>query len=331
MDKFPILEIVPALNPGGIYKPSDLSVKKPQKAYDIQNINDSKKSKTNPFESKDTFERSDKKNIKPEEDKAVTLKDFAMGLAESIPYVRRFVGVENSASNGDYVKTALAGAILLANVPEDFRDLKIAKDQLLHPEMFKNAPVGREFQPAFSFLRGTWFEFLLKGQGKYTSRISKFLYDNDKALFNNDFFRQSILKIKDGDYIEAATSRIDCANEAVKAYQITNKSILKKVLGHASARVTVYGIIAFALLEAPSIFKAFTSSDNLVQNLKNGFKQSVKSFVNVVSVIGWSAVMGWILHRYKGPAGSLLGIGLGTVMGSKQAQIINDNIDNFKI
>ena len=138
MDKFPILEIVPALNTGGINKPSDSTVNRKENNYNIKTVNTLPTTKSNPFDIKDTFERSDKNDNKPEDNKTLGIKDVAIGCAESIPYVRRLMGVGNGAENGDYVKAALAAAILFANVPEDFRDLKNAKDQLLHPEKFKN-------------------------------------------------------------------------------------------------------------------------------------------------------------------------------------------------
>jgi len=326
MDKFPILEIVPNSVAGGINKPSDNRVNNKQ-TYKIETLKDTTNSKKNPFEIKDTFERTTTDIKKPEEDKKLGIKDVAIGCAESIPYVRRIMGVENGANNKDYFKMALAGAILLANVPEDFRDLKNAKNQLLHPELLKSAPVGRDFQSVFSFFRGTWFEFLLKGEGKYTSKISEFLYNADKTLFDNKFFREKILGIGLGDFERQLTTRTDVFKNLVVASKVTDKSLLKRVLGGASMRMPVLGVIAFSLLEIPSIIKAFNNSNNAKDNLKNGFKQTVKSFINIVSVMGWSAILGWVLHRYKGPAGSLLGIGLGTALGSKQAQIINEKID----
>ncbi len=325
MDKFPILEITPVLNTGGITKPSNLGINKNEKSYNIKTVNPAPVPMTNPFNIKDTFERSDKKDVNPEDNKNIGIKDIAIGCAESIPYVRRLMGVENGANNGDYVKAALAAAILFANVPEDFRDLKKAAEQIIHPEKVKASSIGYDFQPLFSFFRGTWFEFLLKGKGKYTGKISEFLYNSDQTLFQMPFFRKKILGIY--DYSVDFTTREDVFKNLVRSYKVNEKSVIKKVLGGASMRVPIIGILAFSLLEMPSIVKAFSNSNNIKDNFNNGFKQTAKSFVNIVSILGWSAVLGWILHRYKGPAGSLLGIGLGTALGSKQAQIINDKID----
>ncbi len=321
MDKFPTVEIVPNINQGGIFKPLSSNADKTDKKYKIETKKELDNSKQTIKEEKDTFERScDKEN---ELENEINLKDFAIGLADSVPYFRRGMGLEESIEQKDYFKTAVAGAILLANVPEDFRDIRNGFNQIVKGKAYKPS-IPHDYQPVFSFFRGTWFEPLLKGTGKYTGKISKFLYNIDKTLFDIDFIREKLLNIKQYDKLK--TERIDIMKKAVPAYKVTEKSLLKRIFGRASLRLPLLTVAAFSLLELPSIYKAFNEPNEIKDKINNSIRQTVKSSVNVVSILGGSALFGAILS-HLGPAGSLVGIGLGYWAGSKNAKFINDKID----
>ncbi len=323
MDKFPIVEIVPNINQGGVFKPLTDNAGKTDKTYKIETKIDTETPQQPLRYEKDTFERSGDKE--KELDNEISLKDFAVGVADSVPYFRRGIGLEESIEQKDYFRAAVAGTILLANVPEDFRDIRNGFNQLIKGKAYKPS-VPHDYQPVFSFFRGTWFEPLLSGKGKYTGKISKFLYDIDKTFFDMHFIRQKILKISNFEFKN--TGRIDIMKNAVPAYKVTEKSLVKRIFGRASSRLPLLTVLAFSLLELPSICKVFNEQDEINNKVKNGIRQTVKSSVNVVSILGGSALVGAILS-HLGPAGSLVGIGLGYWAGSKTAKFINDKIDKI--
>lgn len=282
---------------------------------------------SNPFLSKDTLELSGKKiesALNNVNSGTVNFKDISIGLLESIPFVRRIVSIENGKENNDNFKTLGATLLLLANAPEDTRDLISGINQFINPKKVK-AGLSYDYQSKFSFLRGTLFEFLLKGKGKYTKPISEFLYKKDKTLFDTDIGQKILNLTKSSVEDMQSTPRKDIMKNAVPAFKFIDKPKLRWIIGRASLRITLLSILVFSALEIPQIIKAFQKGNDLTAKISNGLKQILKSFVNV-SVILLSTALFGAFFAQKGPAGSLFGIGTGAYLGSKISKKINEKI-----
>ncbi len=281
----------------------------------------------NPFLSKDTLELSGKKietALKSFDSGAVNFKDISIGLLESIPFVRRIVSIESGKENNDNFKTLGATLLLLANAPEDTRDLIAGINQFINPKKVK-AGLSYEYQSKFSFLRGTLFEFLLKGKGRYTKPISEFLYKKDKTLFDTEIGQKILNLAKCSVEDMQLTQRKDIMKNAVPSFKFFDKPKLRWIIGRASLRITLLSILVFSALEIPQIIKAVKKGNNITSKISNGLKQILKSLVNVSVILLSTALFGAFFAK-KGPAGSLFGIGTGAYLGSKVSKKINENI-----
>lgn len=82
-----------------------------------------------------------------------------------------------------------------------------------------------------------------------------------------------------------------------------------KLTARAMRRTTVLGFGAIALLEVPKIFK----SDEKI-------KQTTKSALNVASITSGIGYCGAIGSKHGGATGSLIGMGVGAILGSKLSE-----------
>jgi hypothetical protein len=259
-------------------------------------------------------------------------KETTLGTLSTIPYVRRFTGVEDAIQNHDNLKALGKALVLLINIPEDTRDIKDAGKQLVH--LAKKVPpeIPYDYQTKFSFFRGILLEPLLKklieSKNEKISNFGYKIYYSDKSLYDIQFGQKikKLLNITEDD--AKYTKRIDIEENYIRTFKLGGK-FFPKLIGRAMLRIPVISILVFATLEIPSIIKAFLKKqDDWQQNVINGTKQIFKSAINVISVISGGAILGALFAK-KGYIGSLIGLGVGTYYGSKAGNYINKKTDEI--
>ena len=280
---------------------------------------------------KDTFERI-KSNIDEADNKAYRNKELThavfAALSPIVP-VRRISSVPDNVDDGNYLRAAGIIGLAVANLPEDWRDIKSAGRQIfkgIKPDYdYKN------YQHSFSFFRGTFLEPLLKLKGKYSEKISYFLSKSDISLDTTKFGKilSKIFKFKiDYDNPEFI-KRTEKSGKTIFLQAFTvNGNFMGKLMGRALLRTTLLGAISLGALEMPKIIKTFTDKKNENKRLKAGIKQIIKSGVYVTSMLSGIGIFGALLAGF-GPAGSLIGMGIGSAIAVKISKIINNKIDNF--
>lgn len=67
----------------------------------------------------------------------------------------------------------------------------------------------------------------------------------------------------------------------------------------------------------PKIAKETLKGDNFFEQIKNGAKQILKSAGNVALTTTGIGICGAIGAQYIGASGSLIGMGIGAILGSK--------------
>ena len=180
--------------------------------------------------------------------------------------------------------------------------MQITKGEL--PEHYKKG-----YQSTFSFFRGTLLEWLTSDKNPF----GKKLYSLDKTLYDTAFGQKVMAFLKTDISHSMKTKTVDIYGNPVKAYEFEG-NLLGKIIGRSILRITTLGIFALSVLELPAIYKAFTKQKHLKEKIMDGSKQTTKSAVYVTSMISSIGILGAIFAR-KGPAFSLIGMGVGSVVG----------------
>jgi hypothetical protein len=220
--------------------------------------------------------------------------------------------------------------LAVANLPEDWRDIKAGYNQVfkdIKPDYdYKN------YQHRFSFFRGTFLEPVLKLKSRFGERLGGFLNEADKTLDDTKFgkFLSKIFKFQIDYENTNLIKRIEKNGEVrfIQSYQIDGK-FLSRLIGRSLLRIPVLSVIILGLLEVPKIIGATLNKENAKNKFNAGLKQLTKSAIYVSSVISSIGCFGALLARF-GPAGSLIGMGIGSVVGSNISQKMNNLIDHKK-
>ena len=268
-------------------------------------------------------------------DDVIDKKAIVLAALSPIVPLRRISSLPDNISDDNYTRAAGLLGLALINLPEDFRDLGSAWNQVVHGKLptydFKNA------QASFSFFRGTMLEDVINKMGK----VGAFLHDWDIPLYDTKFgsFLQRIFKfnidIKHSKITGRQVSKVMLDKDgkpyidkiAIKACKIEGKPIAKLV-GRALLRITLISFGILGLLELPGIVKKVIGAHSVKNKAKEGSKQTLKAIVNIVSIQAGISLMGAFLAK-KGPAFSLLGMGIGSVIGTLTSKSIQKGIDKL--
>ena len=278
-----------------------------------------------------------------------------LALSPIVP-VRRIYSLPNNIEDGNYGRALGLAGLMIINLPEDGRDLRDGTQQLLSrilpknikkfiqkqsPEIFEKyvnyAPSYdyKEFQPAFSFIRGTFLEKPINKMGKIGIKI----HVSDKSIFSTKIGEKisKYLKI-DVDKVTKTGRKVPkvaidlngsivIGNSPIYAYKLKG-NIISKLIGWGMLRMTTMGVAAIALLEIPKILKVLNKNDNIKDKAENTLKQTIKSIINIVSICSGIGIIGGIFAR-KGHAYSLLGMGIGSVVGAFVSNRTGKFIDKY--
>lgn len=242
--------------------------------------------------------------------------------------VRRVSSVPDDVEYGNYVRAAGIIGLAIANLPEDWRDIKSAGKQIfkgIKPDYdYKN------YQHSFSFFRGTFLEPLLKIKGKFGERLGYFLKNSDKSLDKTKIgkFLSKIFKFKIDYEDPDLLKRVEKSGKIIfiPTYKVEG-NFLGKLIGRSLLRIPLLSVIILGLLESPKIVKTIFYKKSTDNKFKTGTKQIVKSGIYVTSMLSNIGFFGALLAGF-GPAGSLIGMGIGSIIGAKISQKINIIIDN---
>ena len=252
-------------------------------------------------------------------------------LSPVIP-LRRISSVPDNIENGDYARAAGLVAVAGVMLPEDVRDMKDAWNQIVHKKLpnydYKNS------QAPFRFIRGTYAEEPINKLGKY----GYYAHECDKSFAETKFGKKlkEYLNVSLGEreYTGRVVPKVikvddEYLNIMERIYSEQLKGpFIGKLLYRAMQRTTVIGAVILSALWIPSIIKEFKKPIDLKDKFVNAGKQTIKASVNVISILAGIGILGALGAR-KGPAGSVIGMGIGAVTGSYLSDKINKNIKTF--
>lgn len=267
--------------------------------------------------------------------KEITKAAFST-LSPIIPF-RRISSMPDNIQDGNYLRAVGLGTIALIMIPEDARDVRDGYKQIVRDKMplydYKNC------QTEFSFFRGTALQSIVNRLGKLGVK----LHELDKSLYRTKFGEiiRKTLRIEDIDEYES--EKIGRSIPKIKLNKKTNTTFIDEIevqahrlngisfgkhIEAALLRTPVISLLALCLLETPAIVKSVNGQD-IKEKIKNSSRQMLKSFVYVFSMTAGIAIGGAYFNRKKAYAGSLFGMGLGSVIGGYVSKFAQDKIDAF--
>lgn len=257
------------------------------------------------------------------QDRRNTNLDATMFTAlETIPMFRRANSIPDKMQQGDGATALGMASLALINFPEDCRDLRSAARQiqcLMTKEKYDLAYDYIKCQHPFSFFRGTFLKYFANPKKCLFPKLAEKIFHSDKTLAQTIFGEKilSLLKVKRIDAIETKIHAINSTKECPMfvSANIYDGKTFGKLTARALERTTIWGIGAMTLLELPRIIHAINQSEGIDKKAKNGSKQVLKSIINVASITAGIGYMGAIGSRFGGPAGSLIGMGAGAILG----------------
>lgn len=255
--------------------------------------------------------------------------DIFFEACEALPPLRRIKALPDQIENGNGTTALGMASLALINLPEDLRDIGQSIEQikcLYKGKEFKGSYDYKNYQHPFSFFRGTMLhKWLLKNIDK-KGKWALWLADNDISLDNTSLGKKLLktLKIEKNDEVETNIKNLSGFNEnAIKH----SGSYFGKLTARTMRRTTLLGLTAMGLLEVPKIIHSMTKGDTVKEKAVSTGKQWIKSAVNVASITAGIGYMGALGAKYAGPTGSIVGMGLGAVLGSKLSQKAQRNIN----
>jgi len=257
-------------------------------------------------------------------------------LSPIIP-LRRVASVPDNIDNGDYIRAAGLVAVAGVMLPEDVRDMKDAWNQVVHNKQpkydYKNA------QAPFSFFRGTALEPIVNKMGKVGVKLHQLDIPMNETNFGSFIKRNLNIVINPFDSertgrkvpqigIDNETGKTIIGEVEVLAFNIKGKT-QQKLIGRALLRIPVFSVIVLGLLELPSIVKKINNAKTLNDKTRQGALQTLKSSVNLASIIAGISLIGALFAR-KGPAYSVLGMGIGSVSGVYISKTVQKWMDELE-
>jgi hypothetical protein len=253
---------------------------------------------------------------------------LALKILSPVPQLRKLSSIPENIQQGNWARAIGLLGFMIVYLPEDTRDLmdgwkQISGKSKIDFNYYKN------YQVPFAFLKGTMLEPLLSLKSKTGQKISRFLKDADNTLYDTKIkdFLQKIFKFEKTG--EKSTGRIYAENIEVFAIKIKG-NYLAKTVAKSLMRITFLGMATLSLLELPAIIKSIRKPEDKKEKPVTIAKQLLKSTAYVGTMASSIGFAGAALQPF-GPAGSLLGMGIGAIIGGTIIKSINKFIDKTKI
>ncbi len=234
-----------------------------------------------------------------------------------IPTIRRIDRVPDKIEKKDNIPAYGLIALAALNLPEDMRDTRAAIRQLVQGDKFEYHYDYKKAQHPFSFFRGTAIHKLIDTKTSPFPKLAEWLVSKDTTLYETKFgkFVNKVFNIETND-VETGIKNMNKNSECVYAHKYNTKSYIGELTARALTRTTKIGAMVLAGIEAAHFAKEVNSG----KNVKKELVQSAVTYISSIAGIGYLGAIG---AKYFGPAGSIIGMGLGAVGANK----ISNSID----
>lgn len=262
---------------------------------------------------------SDYKDVK----KRVDSENSLTSIFDICPFFRRLENVPEKFEASDYIPAAGLVSLAVLNAPEDWRDMKSAFSQIKSGAQGKNYTPTYDYKKAqhpFSFFRGTLLHKFANPETSPCPNLAKWLLKNDITLWDTKL-KNYISKKFDINTTPINTTIKNITDSETKpslvlAKQFTTKSPFGELTARAMTRTTKIGAAVLGGLETAHLIKEISDGENALK----ATAQSAINFTSSIAVIGYGGAIG---AKHFGPAGSLIGMGLGAIAGNSISKVFD--------
>ena len=232
---------------------------------------------------------------------------------------------EDECKKKDRVCAKSLAAIALMNGPNDIDDIVSAWRQI-KSRFQEKCPDGydpKKAQHPFSFFRGTLFhEYLNPNSEKCINKnLAKWIIKNDVSLAETKFGEWFLkkMKVKRKGYtksnIETFWHTKACPNY-VKSISYYSPTKFGDITARALTRTPVYAVGALGSIAA--IHAGYEIKEG--EDVK---KELAKATLEVTTTLAGVAYLGAIGYKHFATCGSLVGMGLGSIIGNLSSELIS--------
>ena len=252
--------------------------------------------------------------------RAVTKQPDDDSSKEAIPIINRLNSFADKMANREYTTALGLGTLAIMNGPEELSDVVSAYQQI--KGKYQRPYNNKIAQHPFSFFRGTILnDYVNPNSSKcINKKVANWLLKGDKTLMQTKLGTR-ISKLFDINVEEIPTNIPDILNTEktpryLGAKQFKTTSKFGELTARALTRTPILSVAALGGIEASHIAYAVEQGENLV-------KEIGKSGITLGTTLLASGYLGAIGAKYAGPCGSLIGVGLGSVIGYKTSKAFN--------
>lgn len=264
-----------------------------------------------------------------QKDKSVAAK--IVYASEAIPTCRRSASLSDKWNNGNYAAILGSLGLIFVNWKEDMRDMHAALRQIyskINKDYSYDPLYNRgDYQHEFSFTRGIvgekkLYDTATKGN-PFSNAILNMDVTFDKTMLGRYISKK--FKIVEADKVKVNKIR-SYTGKCAMAYRFASPVLGGKTIARAMTRTTLAGVAVMGALEIPAIIYATTKGNNPFEHIENGAKQTLKSTTSVVAATVGIGIGGAIGAKRMGATGSLIGMGVGAILGSQASKKVQQAI-----
>lgn len=274
--------------------------------------------------------QKDYQDVKQHVEKADDTDKSLVYALEALPPVRRTESIPDKIDKGDYTYAAGLASLAVLNLPEDLRDIKGAYKQLTDKN-YKPKYDYKTVQHPFSFFRGTFLHRFVDPNTTKNPELAQKLLKADTTVADTTLGQKILnwLGVHQSDNIKTGIKNIGSTEAKPKflfAKVYKSNGVFGDLTARAMTRTTKIGLIALAALEIPKILNAMGEGDTVTEKAENTAKQTAKSIANRASITGGIAYGGAIGAKRFGHVGSLVGMGIGSIIGSFASKKLQESV-----
>lgn len=195
----------------------------------------------------------------------------------------------------------------------------------------------KNYQHDFSLCHGTLLERFIDTKKMKNQKLARTIESMDRTLLNTKFGQKVLSLLGVTETTPAPFKQFNKAkntwdivkdvNGKIKYARGFSGSKFGVLTAHVLARTIIPELMVFSLVEIPLIYRASKKGGSVKEKAENTLKQTAKSAITVTCLFAGFGYLGAIGSKYFKVFGSLAGMGLGAIIGTKVSQKINKHID----